>query len=346
MKNSSIKICTEVIYPGEKLSLALPLPQLFSCAPLYMPIKIIHGKQAGPCFLVLAAMYGDEINGTEIINRLINLPFLSKLRGTLIAIPVVNVYGMLNRARYLPGDIDLNQCFPGSEHGAHDARFAHSFVTEIFSKANYCINLKTGPINQSHLPQIHTDITNPTNRELAKVFNAPVILNTTNIHGSLQQMAAQNNIPFLTYEAGEALRFDEHAIKVGLRGIINVMKKSGMLPDTHTKKEKLSKSFFAEGNLSVCAPTAGINHSKVKLGQYLKCGDIVSTINDPFGTNDAAVLRNPQEGIVVGKNNLPLVHEGTNLFQIAVFSQIAQAASYLEEWKEKNIKELDHLGVE
>ena len=144
MKASNLKICNETIHPGENLSLALPLPELFSCAPLYMPIKVNHGKNEGPCLLVIAAMHGNELNGTEIINRLLNSSKIKKLNGTLITIPVLNVYGLINRSQFLPGGIDLDTCFPGSKTGTHAARMAHIFTSEILKKADYCIDLQTG----------------------------------------------------------------------------------------------------------------------------------------------------------------------------------------------------------
>src|SRR3990167_3157204 len=107
MKNATLKICNETIHPGESLSLALPLPELFSCAPLYMPIKIMHGKKSGPCLLITAAMYGNELNGTEIINRILKVISMKNLCGTLISVPVLNVHGLINRSRYLPNGIDL-----------------------------------------------------------------------------------------------------------------------------------------------------------------------------------------------------------------------------------------------
>ena len=112
MKNNAIQICNETIHPGENLSLALPLPELFSCAPLYMPIRIIHGKSPGPCLLITATMHGNELNGTEIINRLFEIKELKKIKGTLIAVPVLNVFGLMNRSRNLPGGIELDRCFP------------------------------------------------------------------------------------------------------------------------------------------------------------------------------------------------------------------------------------------
>ena len=154
MKNSDITICNETIHSGEQASLALPLPELFSCAPMYMPIKVIHGKQAGPCLLVIAAMHGNELNGAEIINRLLQSKGISELKGTLIAVPIMNVYGFINKTRAMPGGATLGTSFPGSPHGSHAARLAHLFCSEIFSLADYCIDLQTGWLNHSNLPQI------------------------------------------------------------------------------------------------------------------------------------------------------------------------------------------------
>ena len=143
VKNKPLQICNEVIHPGESLSLALPMPEMFSCAPLYMPIKVIHGKHPGPCVLITAAVHGNELNGVEIINQLINLKVMKRLEGTIIAVPVMNVYGLINRSPYLPTGVDLNTCFPGSSTGTHAARIAHLFSQEIFLKADVCIDLQT-----------------------------------------------------------------------------------------------------------------------------------------------------------------------------------------------------------
>lgn len=339
-KNVPIQICNETIHPGETLSLALPLPELFSCAPLYMPIKVIHGKQAGPCFLITAAMHGNELNGTEIINRLLTTTNIKTLRGTLIAIPVINVYGLISSSRYLPGGVDLDRCFPGSKTGTHAARLAHLFVNEILSKADICLDLQTGFLNFTNLPQIYVNFNDEKAKTLAEAFNAPVISNSICEKGMLRTVAFKQKKPFLLYEAGEAMRFDEHAIKVGLKGISNIMRKTNMLPEKSTKKESRLKSFFAEKNIWVRASTSGISHTKYKLGQHVKKGEALCTIKDPFGATDSVTIISPEEGIIVGKNNLPLVHEGEGLFQLAVFSKMQYAATHLEEWEEKSTKHL------
>lgn len=336
MKSSSIQICNETIHSGEFLSLALPLPELFSCAPLYMPIKIIHGKQDGPCLLVIAAMHGNELNGTEIINRLLKTAGIKKLTGTLIAIPVMNVYGLINRSRYLPGGIDLDHSFPGSKSGTHAGRMAYTFVNEIFDKADICIDLQTGFMNYSNLPQIYVNFENQQGKSLAQMFNAPVISNIDCEPGMLRTYAAEHNKPYILYEAGEAMRFDEHAIKIGLTGILNIMRHLKMIPEKTTKKPENLKSFFTENNIWVRASTSGVSHTKHKLGQSVKQGEILCTISDPFGASENVNISCPNDAIIVGKNNLPLVHEGEALFQLAVFPKMHHAADHLIDWKEKS----------
>jgi len=281
-------------------------------------------------------MHGNEINGTEIINRLLNTPDLKRLCGTLIAVPVLNVYGLINRSRYLPGGIDLDRCFPGSKTGTHAARTAHRFTQEIFNLADVCLDLQTGFINYSNLPQVYVNFKDEQAKELAKAFNAPVISNTICEKGMLRTLAQKQQKPFLLYEAGEAMRFDEHAIKVGIRGILNVMRSLGMLADKTQKKDTQLKSFFADRNIWVRASTSGISYGKHKLGQHVKKGEILCSIKDPFGATDSINLRSPEEAIIVGKNNLPLVHEGEGVFQLAIFPKMQHAASHLEDWKEKS----------
>ncbi len=218
-----------------------------------MPIKVVHGKQAGPCVLITAAMHGNELNGTEVINRLLEINALNKLKGTLIVVPVLNVFGLMNRSRYLPGGVDLDRCFPGSKTGTHAARTAHLFTKEIFSKADYCLDLQTGFINCTNLPQIYVNFQDERAKALAKVFNAPVISNTHGEKGMLRTMAFKHKKPFLMYEAGEAMRFDDHAIKVGVKGILSILRKLEMLSGRPNKKDSQLKGiFYRQEYLGAC----------------------------------------------------------------------------------------------
>lgn len=342
MKNQNLQFCNETIHPGESLSLALPLPELFSCAPLYMPIKIIHGTKQGPSILITAAMHGNEFNGTEIINRLIALNCMKQLSGTVIAVPVMNVYGLMNRSRHLHNGTELDRCFPGSKSGTHAARMAYLFSEQVFSKADVCIDLQTGFLNHTNLPQIYIGAESAHEKILAEAFNAPVISEIALEKGTLRSLANEKRKPFLSYVAGEAMRFDEHAIKVGVNGILNVLRQLQMLPplkknknDNHSKK---LNSFYTEKNLWVRASTSGIGYTKHKLGQSVKRGETLCIIKDPMGATENEAVYSPEDAIIVGKNNLPLVHEGEGLFQLAVFSKMQYAATHLKDWKDESTK--------
>ena len=155
MRNSNLQICDATIHPGESVHLALPLPELFTCTAMYMPIKVVHGLNKGPCVLVFAAVNGIELNGVEIINRLLSDEALSDIKGTLIAVPVLNIYGMANYPQRLPSAVNIDQCFPGAENGSYGERIAHVFTQQILVKADFCVELLTGNVNHNILPQVH-----------------------------------------------------------------------------------------------------------------------------------------------------------------------------------------------
>lgn len=335
-KKSTIQICNEHIRPGETLSLALPLPELYSCVPSFMPLKVIRGKEEGPTLLVFAAINGQELNGSQIINKLIHHSLVKKIKGTLIAVPVVNVYGLLNKSKYLPGNIELDSCFPGSKLGNHAERLAHLFLEEIFSLADYSISLETGPINHSAIPITAVDFKNEKTRALADVFSTPVIGQMSAKPGSLKSFALAKKKNIICYRAGEALKFDNHAIKFGLNGILRVMEHLQMIHiDKPTHRSKLPPSYFVEESFWTRAPKSGISNSKVKLGHHVKKGEDLTVISDPFATREPIKFKSAHDGIIVGINNLPLVHEGEALFEIATFPQTEKVKSHLKDWKSK-----------
>lgn len=332
---SNLKICNEVIHPGESLSLALKLPELYSCLPAYMPIKVFHGKEPGPCVLVFAALNGDELNGVEIINRLTRFKRMKKLKGTLIAIPVVNIFGLASNSKYMPGQALLNSNFPGSKTGTHAERVADLFISEIFSLANYSISLETGPLNHSNLPKISTNLLNEDCKELAKLFGAPVIDQVKPRTKTLRAHALENNHNLITYTAGEAKRFDRWAIKLGLQGVLNIMSHLEMIPEKEFKPIKTPPTFISGSSIWVRTPTSGIASSKVKLGAHVAKGKVLCSIHDPFGNYTPQKIASPLEGVVVGVNNVPLVREGEALFQLASFSDFEKAAHHFESWDDQ-----------
>ena len=164
------------VQPGEGARIELPMARLYTSNEMTLPVQVVHGKRPGPVMFVSAAVHGDEINGVEIIRRLLTGKALANLRGTLLAVPVVNPFGFIQRARYLPDRRDLNRSFPGTAKGSLAGRLAHLFMNEIASRCDYGIDLHTGSNFRSNLPQIRSSIDDPKTVELASVFGAPIVV--------------------------------------------------------------------------------------------------------------------------------------------------------------------------
>ena len=303
--------------------------QLYTHTPVTMPVQVIHGRQDGPVLLVCAAIHGDEINGVEIIRRLLKLPQLSRLAGTLLAVPIVNVLGFIDRTRYLPDRRDLNRSFPGSEHGSLAGRIAYMFRTEILEKSTHVIDLHTAAIHRANLPQIRVNLRDGGSAAMAQAFGVPVVINSGLIEGSLRSVADQKGIPVVTYESGEALRFDEPGIKAGVRGITRVMRHLAMLPPSKKPSTGPRNHFVSDSSNWVRAEQDGIFRATVGLGAHVKKGQPLGYISDPFGEREMAVEAT-LSGIVVGRANLPLVHEGEALFHIARFEKVSEVARQVD----------------
>lgn len=331
MKNSKLNICNATIHPGEQVNLALPLPDFYSCTSFYMPIKVIHGKEHGPCLLIFSAVKGDELNGLEIINRLLESDRLSRMRGTLIAVPVLNILGLIGPSR-AHNDTNLERCFPGVENGSYGERIAHIFTQEILSKSDFCIELQTGSINHEILPQIYCDLNNVESKCLAQSFRAPVITNVSMQNNSLRKTTEQLGIPMLVYQAGEAMRFDKSAISLGLSGIHNVMEALSMLDASDQNDNNVFKPVFSQDQDWIRAHRSGVFLSTVELGQRIQKGQRIGIISDPFSADTAEVLKAEYEGIVVGINRHPLIYEGQTIFKVATFIDNNRAEIALEAW--------------
>ena len=332
MKNEPFKLCNAIVQPGETSSLALPIPEIFNYAPMYIPIKVFHGKVSGPCVLVIAAIHGNELNGTEILHRLIKLSLTKKIKGTLIVVPVFNIYGFLSRSRQLADGLEIDQYFPGSEVGSHTARVAHLFISEVFDKANYCIDLRTGNFNYSNLPKIQTDMKNRICAELGYIFRAPILCHATPKLGSIEHYARVKNIPYLQYEAGEPLRFNEHSIRVGLKGIVNVLRYLERILPVKKISTRVPDSYLIEKIMWVRASKSGVAHIALSLGQQVKRGQLVAVIADPFSAAPSINVLAPHDGVVIAKNDLPIVHEGEALIRLAQFGSHVQTTTTLVDW--------------
>ncbi len=333
-----ITINGEVIKPGSRCVVDLNLPGFYTHTPIPMPVHVIHGREDGPRVFVSAAIHGDELNGVEVIRRLLKRPSLKRLRGTLFAIPVVNVYGVIHHSRYLPDGRDLNRTFPGSERGSLAARLANQFMCEIVAQCTHGIDLHTGANYRSNLPQIRAKLDDEETEDLARAFGVPVLLNSDLRDGSLRQAAAECGVRMLVYEAGESLRFDEVSIRAGVNGITNVLRALGMLKSKANKKTKAKKKrartepFIARSSTWVRAPQSGVLCSPIRLGARVKKNDLLGLVADPFSDQETEVCAHA-EGLIIGRTNIPLVNEGEALFHIARFESAKEVATQVEAFR-------------
>lgn len=329
IKNKAIVIGDVTIEPGHRQYVDLPLPPLYTHTSVAMPVHVINGRNDGPTLFVSAAIHGDEINGIEIIRRLLKTKSLNRINGTLIAVPVVNVYGFVSQSRYLPDRRDLNRSFPGSDRGTMASRLADTFMSEIADKCTHGIDFHTAAAGRDNLPQIRADLdANSDILPMALAFSPPVILDSSTRAGTLR--AAVSDKPVLLYEAGEALRFDELAIRAGVQGTLRVMRYLNMLPASK-KAERKYEPTIANDSVWMRAPQSGIIRSKLKLGAVVNQGDTLGYVADPFGEVEEEVV-SQVSGVLVGKTNLPLVHEGEALFHVACLSSTKSAARVVDEF--------------
>lgn len=310
-------IAGQEIAPGERRQLALTVAKLYDFTDMKIPVSVWRGKEDGPILFVSAAVHGDEINGVDIVRRLLKHKALAKLRGTLIAIPIVNVFGFNDKSRYLPDRRDLNRSFPGERHGSLASQIAYIFRSEIVEKCTHGIDLHTAAIHRRNLPHVRVNFSKPGDVELAKAFGAPVLLNASSRDGSLREMVSEKNIPTLLFEGGSALRFDTRVSKVGVQGILNVMRTIGMLPPG-TAEEAIREPYIAQSSHWVRAPQSGILLTRKRLGDYVTKNDAIGIMTNPFGDHEVPIL-STYEGVIIGQSILPLANEGDALFHIASF---------------------------
>lgn len=311
--SEAVVIGENKVAPGERATFDLPIVNLSTHTSMTLPVMVINGRKPGPRLFVSAAIHGDEINGVEIVGRLLADPRLDNLRGALIAVPIVNVFGFINQSRYLPDRRDLNRSFPGSAKGSLAGRLANLFLERVVSGATHGVDLHTGAIHRTNLPQIRANLSDPDTARLASAFGAPVIINSGFRAGSLREAAARRSVPVLVYEAGEALRFEEDCIAIGLRGVFRVLEALAMLPAAGG--DAVPAPVIAGASAWTRAPVSGVLRDPAPMGRTVAKGEILGTIVDPFG-HELSGIEAKSGGIIIGRSNLPVVYEGDALFHI------------------------------
>jgi predicted deacylase len=300
---------------GDRATINLEVSTLANATRMNLPVHVVQGREKGPVFFLSGVVHGDEIQGLEIVRRVLEHDSLNSMAGTLLAVPIVNAFGFLNHSRYMPDRRDLNRSFPGSDQGSLASLLADLFFREVVCRAQYGIDLHTAALHRSNLPQVRLAPGDEELMRLAEAFAAPVILTSKLREGSLRQCAEEKGIKVLLYESGEALRFDEAAIAAGVAGILRVMKAVGMLSEAPPVLPH-HKPVHSNSSTWVRAPEGGILHSVRQVGDKVGLREPIGIITDPMGTVTVPVFAE-DDGIIIGRTNLPIVNRGDALFHLA-----------------------------
>ncbi|MEM9692164.1 MAG: succinylglutamate desuccinylase/aspartoacylase family protein [Myxococcota bacterium] len=313
MSNEDFIIGEHRVVAGSRTRCRLRVSRLPTDTWLSVPVEVVHGRQSGPALWLTAAIHGDELNGVEIIRRVLTQVRPRTLRGTVIAVPIVNVFGFIEQQRYLPDRRDLNRSFPGSANGSLAARLANILLRDIVRPCTHGIDLHTGSLHRTNLPQIRANLDDPETLALARAFGTRVIKHADTRDGSLRKAAAKAGNKVLLFEGGEALRFDENAIAQGTDGVMRVLAALQMVveppPPLETPVLTVRKSHWLR------ARRAGIVRIQTPLGARVVAGEQLGIIQDTFGVRVCRVLARTS-GIVIGKSLNPLVNQGDALLHV------------------------------
>lgn len=309
------------IKAGEVKQVDIPVAQLFDSTDMLLSVKVIKGKKPGPVLLLSAGIHGDELNGVEALRRLLKAKWIRKISGTLLIVPVVNVFGFNNSARYLPDGRDLNRHFPGNSKGSLASRLAHTFMQKVVKHATHVIDFHTGAKDRFNLPQIRACLSEPMTQELAIAFDVPVVIDASVRDGSLRDSVRELGLPMLLFEGGEASRFDEKSINSILRGTKNVMISIGMLPAK--KSTPRNGVYIAKNSYWIRASKSGIVTLKKDVGEKVLKNEVIATISDPFGESIEGI-KSIHEGIIIGCLQKPLAALGDALLHIATFEDVEE----------------------
>lgn len=308
-----IEIGGTVVASGTREDIELPVERLASGPLISIPTIVLRGRRPGPVLSASAAIHGDEINGVEVIRRLVSEVRPEELAGTVIAVPVVNQLGFMSQQRYLPDRRDLNRSFPGSPRGSLAARLAHLFMTEIISRCEFGIDLHSGSDNRANLPQIRADLDDEETRTMAAAFGAPVTLHARTRDRSLREAATQTGMTMLLFEGGEDNRYDDYAIEPAWEGVQRVLAELGMVNGAPGSS---APSMISRSSRWVRAQRGGLLRAEVGLGDRVDGRQVLGYLSDIYGRGNLAV-RAPVAGVIIGQTRSPRVNQGDAIFHVA-----------------------------
>lgn len=312
----NITILKETILPGESKTINMEIAKLHTMTKLKIPIIVERSKFEGPTILLSAGLHGDEINGIEIVRQIITQKINKPKIGTIICIPVINVFGFLNQTREFPDGRDLNRVFPGSKTGSLASQFAHSILTEIIPLVDYAIDFHAGGASRFNAPQIRIVPDNSDLKALSDVFNAPFGLFSKNIAGTFRNSCDKLNVKMLLFEGGKSIDINDEITKEGVEGTKRVLEHFKMLNSRKKTSITEKKTLYIAKSSWIRAKYSGLFHGLTKVGSLVVKGQILATISDPYGKVEHK-LKAPNSGYIINVNDAPIVYQGDAIYHIS-----------------------------
>ncbi len=318
MQSNTIEILGNAVSKGKGIQLNLGIAALHTRTKIEVPIIIERAKKDGPCILITGGIHGDEFNGVEIVRQIISKKYNKPTCGTIICIPVVNIFGFLNQKREFPDGRDLNRVFPGNKRGSLASRFAYNLMTEVVPHIDYCIDFHTGGRERFNAPQIRINQDNET-MELAEVFGAPFILTSKNREKSFRDSCVKKGKKVLLFEGGKSLSLNNEITDFGVSGALKVMQHLGIRDYTKELKDYKTKTkvrtMLIEKSSWVRARYSGMYHPIVETGAFIEKGEVIGSISGPYGDFEKQV-KAPHSGYIICTNETAIVNQGDALIHL------------------------------
>ncbi len=315
-RNNILKILKEEILPGESKTINMEIAKLHTMTKLKIPIIVERAKLPGPTVLLSAGLHGDEINGIEIVRQLIVKKINKPKTGTIICIPIINVFGFVNQTREFPDGRDLNRVFPGSKNGSLASRFAYYLLKDVIPHVDYAIDFHAGGAARFNAAQIRIAPNNRELRDLAAVFNAPFTLYSNNISGSFRNSCDKLGVKMLLFEGGKSIDINEEITQQGMEGAKRVLEHLGMLNPRKKAEPTDHQSIYIEKSAWIRARYSGMFHGYTKIGSYVEKGQLLATISDPYGKIEHK-MKAPNAGYIINVNEAPIVYQGDAIYHIS-----------------------------
>lgn len=315
-KNKTLTILGETILPGDSKTINMEIAKLHTTTKLKIPIIVESSKIDGPVVLFSAGIHGDEINGIEIVRQIIIQKINKPKTGTIICIPIVNMFGFVNKSREFPDGRDLNRVFPGSKTGSLASRFAYHILKEIMPIVDYAVDFHAGGASRFNAPQIRLTQNNEALKKLADVFNAPFTLYSKNIAGSFRNASEKLNVQMLLFEGGKSLDINNKIAEEGINGVKRLLFHLKMLNPKIDAVDPLIPTIYIEKSGWIRAKCSGLLHDYNTIGTFVKKGVVLGIITDPFG-KFVQKVKAPNDGYIINANHSPIVYEGDAIYHIS-----------------------------